>query len=144
MVAFSSSEGRATLFFPSDGTWFQGYFICASTRVQLGLMGEEIAVDDCMACPDGGYQEFRLTILHFDLKKETQVIVGKTGGTLCQLTGDNVHFRSSISLTDDKAVEAIDKYFPSIAERVNHNVSLLQECTVCFGDMEITELIFPS
>lgn len=143
-MAFSSSKGCATLFFSGDGTWFQGYCICTSSRAQLGLMGEEIAVDDCVACPDGGYQEYRLTVLHFALEKETQVVIKKTGGTLCQLNCDNIRFQPSMLLTDDKAVEAIEKYFPSIAEHVNHNASLLQECTVCFGDMEITELAFPS
>ncbi|EEY54755.1 uncharacterized protein PITG_08303 [Phytophthora infestans T30-4] len=102
MTTFFSSGGRAALCFPSDGSWFQGYFICASSRAQLGLMGEEIPVDDCVACPDGGYQEYRLTVLHFALDKE--------------------------------AAEAIEKYFPSIAER----------CTVCFGDMDITNLVFPA
>ncbi|TDH68464.1 hypothetical protein CCR75_004166 [Bremia lactucae] len=144
MTTFSSSRGRATLCFLNEGKWFQGYFICATSRVQLGLMGEEVAVDDCVACPDGGYQEYRLTVLHFALEKETQVIVGKTGGNFCRLNSDVIEFWPSMSLTDYKAVEAIEKYFPSIAERVNHNVSLLQECTVCFGDMNITALPFSS
>lgn len=51
---------------------------------------------------------------------------------------------SVLSFTHDKAAEAIEKYFPSIAERVDHDVSLLQECTVCFGDMDITNLVFPA
>eukprot|EP00644_Phytophthora_capsici_P003883 jgi/Phyca11/6906/fgenesh1_pm.PHYCAscaffold_15_\ len=91
-----SSSGRASLCFPSDGSWFQGYFVCASSRAQLGLLGEEIPVDDCVACPDGGYQEYRLTVIHFALNKEVEL------------------------------------------------VSLLEGCTVCFGDMEITGLAFPS
>ncbi|KAF4150412.1 hypothetical protein GN958_ATG00410 [Phytophthora infestans] len=121
-----------------------GSFIWASSRAQLSLMGEEIPADDCVACPDGGYQEYRLTILHFALGKEVHRIVRNTGGDLCQLDGDTARFQPSLLLTDDKAAEAIEKYFPSIAERVDHDVSLLQECTVYFGDMEITNLVFPA
>lgn len=61
-------------------------------------MGEEIPVDDCVACPDGGYQEYRLTVLHFALDKEVQLIVRKTGGDLCQLDGDTVRFQCSLLL----------------------------------------------
>ncbi|KAL3670245.1 hypothetical protein V7S43_004558 [Phytophthora oleae] len=139
-----SSSGRASLCFPSDGSWFQGYFVCASSRVQLGLLGEEIPVDDCVACPDGGYQEYRLTVIHFALGKEVELVVRKTGGDLCQLDSDKIRFQPSMLLTDAKAVEAIETYFSSIAERVNHDESLLERCTVCFGDMEITGLVFPS
>jgi hypothetical protein len=46
MALTFSSSGRAALCFPQDGNWFQGYFICAGSRAQLGLMGEEIPVDD--------------------------------------------------------------------------------------------------
>ncbi|KAG1689370.1 hypothetical protein DVH05_002292 [Phytophthora capsici] len=139
-----SSSGRASLCFPSDGSWFQGYFVCASSRAQLGLLGEEIPVDDCVACPDGGYQEYRLTVIHFALNKEVELVVRKTGGDLSQLDSDEIHFQPSMLLTDAKAVEAIETYFPSIAERVDHDASLLEGCTVCFGDMEITRLTFPS
>ncbi|KAK1941309.1 hypothetical protein P3T76_007175 [Phytophthora citrophthora] len=159
-----SSSGRASLCFPSDGSWFQGYFVCASSRAQLGLLGEEIPVDDwyvacgllprflavllklsiSVACPDGGYQEYRLTVIHFALEKEVELVVRKTGGDLSQLNSDEIQFQPSMLLTDAKAVEAIETYFPSIAERVNHDASLLEGCTVCFGDMEITGLVFPS
>uniref|UniRef100_A0AAV1T3H0 Uncharacterized protein n=1 Tax=Peronospora matthiolae TaxID=2874970 RepID=A0AAV1T3H0_9STRA len=141
-TSFTSSGGRAALCFARDGSWFQGYFICKSSRTQLGMMGEEIPVDDCVACPDGGYQEYRLTLMHFAADKEVEMVVKKTGGDLCQLDSDALQFRSSMLLTDDRAVEAIEQYFPSIAERVNHDATLLQECTVCFGDMEITALGF--
>ncbi|POM81921.1 Hypothetical protein PHPALM_45 [Phytophthora palmivora] len=106
-------------------------------------MGEEIPVDDCVACPDGGYQEYRVTVMHFAQDKEVELIVRKTGGDLCQLDSDTIQFQPSMLLTDDKAVEAIETYFPTIAARVDHDASLLQECIVCFGDMEITDLEFP-
>uniref|UniRef100_M4BCA2 Uncharacterized protein n=1 Tax=Hyaloperonospora arabidopsidis (strain Emoy2) TaxID=559515 RepID=M4BCA2_HYAAE len=77
-------------------------------------MGEEIPVDDCVACPDGGYQEYRLTVMHFAADKEVDMVVRKTGGDLCQLDSNALQFRSS----------------------------MLLECTVCFGDMEITALGF--
>ncbi|KAG7388353.1 hypothetical protein PHYPSEUDO_012731 [Phytophthora pseudosyringae] len=141
-TTFSSAGGRAVLCFPRDGTWFQGYFVCASSRAQLGLMGEEVPVDDCVACPDGGYQEYRLTVMHFALDKEVELVVRKTGGDLCQLDSDALQFQPSMLLTDGKAVEAIETYFPGIADRVDHDASLLQECTVCFGDMEVTRLAF--
>ncbi|KAL4171648.1 hypothetical protein KRP22_009738 [Phytophthora ramorum] len=141
-MTFSSSGGRAALCFPRDSNWFQGYFACASSRAQLGLMGEEIPVDDCVACPDGGYQEYRLTVMHFALGKEVELVVRKTGGDLCQLDSDEIQFQPSMLLTDDRAVEAIEMYFPSIAERVDHDASVLRDCTVCFGEMTITTLTF--
>ncbi|CAI5735523.1 unnamed protein product [Hyaloperonospora brassicae] len=141
---FTSSKGRAALCFTRDGNWFQGYFICSSSRTQLGMMGEEIPVDDCIACPDGGYQEYRLTLMHFAVDREVEQVVKKTGGDLCRLDSDALQFRSSVLLTDARAVEAIERYFPSIAERANHDATLLQECTVCFGDMEVTALGFPT
>uniref|UniRef100_H3GEM7 Uncharacterized protein n=1 Tax=Phytophthora ramorum TaxID=164328 RepID=H3GEM7_PHYRM len=118
VMAFSSSGGRAALCFPRDGNWFQGYFACASSRAQLGLMGEEIPVDDCVACPDGGYQEYRLTVMHFALGKEVELVVRKTGGDLCQLDSDEIQFQPSMLL------------------------SVLRDCTVCFGEMTITTLTF--
>ncbi|KAH7482267.1 uncharacterized protein KRP23_5441 [Phytophthora ramorum] len=105
-------------------------------------MGEEIPVDDCVACPDGGYQEYRLTVMHFALGKEVELVVRKTGGDLCQLDSDEIQFQPSMLLTDDRAVEAIEMYFPSIAERVDHDASVLRDCTVCFGEMTITTLTF--
>ncbi|RMX67191.1 hypothetical protein KXD40_008565 [Peronospora effusa] len=144
MTTTLSCSGPAALCFVQDGKWFQGFCICASSRTQLGLMGEELSVDDCVACSDGGYQEYCLTVMHFALDKEVKLVVKKTGGNLCQLNSDTVQFHPSMLLTDDKAVEAIETYFPSIAERVNHDTTLMQECTVCFGEMEITGLAFPS
>ncbi|KAL4100452.1 hypothetical protein PRIC1_008244 [Phytophthora ramorum] len=100
-------------------------------------MGEEIPVDDCVACPDGGYQEYRLTVMHFALGKEVELVVRKTGGDLCQLDSDEIQFQPSML-----AVEAIEMYFPSIAERADHDASVLRDCTVCFGEMTITTLTF--
>ncbi|KAE9332782.1 hypothetical protein PF008_g14779 [Phytophthora fragariae] len=142
-LTFSSGGGRAALCFPRDGDWFQGFFVCASSRTQLGLVGAKIPVDDCVACPDGGYQEFRLTVIHFAADKEVELVVRKTGGDLCRLDSDALQFQPSMLLTDDEAVEAIETYFPTIAQRVDHDASVLRECTVCFGDMEISGLQFP-
>ncbi|CAH0518586.1 unnamed protein product [Peronospora belbahrii] len=144
MATTFSSSGRAALCFAQDGHWFQGFLICSSSRTQLGLMGEELPVDDCVACLHGGYQEYRLTVIHFAQNKEVQVIVRKTGGDLCHLDSDAIQFLPSMLLTDDKAVEAIETYFPSIAERVDHDANLTKECTVCFGEMKIAGLTFPS
>lgn len=136
-------EGRAALCFPRDSGWFQGYFVCDGSRTQLGLMGEELPVDDCVHCPDGGYQEYRVTVIDFAEEKEVELVVRKTGGELCRLEGDGVQFHPEMLLTDEKAMEAVEQYFPSIAEKVEHNTSILQDCTVCFGQMEMAGLVFP-
>ncbi|KAI9912596.1 hypothetical protein PsorP6_006578 [Peronosclerospora sorghi] len=143
-VTVAKRAGRAALCFPRDGTWFQGYFICAASRTQLGLLGEELPVDDCVACPDGGYQEYRLTVIHFAREEEVELVVSKTGGTLCRLHSDSVQFQTSMLLSDAKAVQAIETYFPTIAERVGHDPTLMQECTVCIGEMTVSQLLFPS
>lgn len=49
-TTLAGRSGRAALCFPraaGDGTaWFQGYFVCARSRAQLGLLGEQQPVDD--------------------------------------------------------------------------------------------------
>ncbi|KAF4315645.1 hypothetical protein BBO99_00008604 [Phytophthora kernoviae] len=81
--------------------------------------------------------------MHFAREKEMELVVKKTGGEFCRLSSEAVQFQPTMLVTDDKAVEAIEQYFPSIAERVDHNKTILQDCTVCFGDMEIQGLVFP-
>lgn len=51
-----------------------------------------------VACPDGGYQEYRLTVIHFALNKEVELVVRKTGGDLSQLDSDEIHFQPSMLL----------------------------------------------
>lgn len=50
MKEFASAGGRAALCFPggaADGSaWFQGWFVCARSRAQLGLLGEQQPVDE--------------------------------------------------------------------------------------------------
>jgi hypothetical protein len=53
-MTLAGRKGRAALCFPraegdgdGDGSaWFQGYFVCSRSRVQLGLLGEQQPVDD--------------------------------------------------------------------------------------------------
>ena len=51
-----------------------------------------------VACPDGGYQEYRLTLMHFAVDREVELVVKKTGGDLCRLDSDALQFRSSLLL----------------------------------------------
>ena len=73
------------------------------TRGEGRALEEKVVHSACsavcsVACSDGGYQEYRLTLMHFTLDKEVELVVKKTGGTLCQLNSDAVHFHSSVLL----------------------------------------------
>ncbi|GAB9463484.1 hypothetical protein Gpo141_00000941 [Globisporangium polare] len=137
-------EGRAVLCFPRDGDWFQGYVFVQDPEadVQLGILAEELPIDDCIRCPDGGYKEYRLTLMHFDMDQETAVVVAKTGGDVCQLRSDELRFESTMLLTEEQAADAIRTYFPTIAARANGDESLLADCLVLFGDIEIMGVDF--
>lgn len=59
-------RGRCVLCFPHHSQWFQGYFLPDETT-QLGLLGIEQRVDECVQCPDGGYQRFLVTVTNFEV-----------------------------------------------------------------------------
>ncbi|KDO27463.1 hypothetical protein SPRG_07052 [Saprolegnia parasitica CBS 223.65] len=131
-------EGTAVLCFPESGAWFQGYVNVDGAS--LGLMGVEVPVDDCVHCPHGGYREYNLTVINYEVDKELEIAVYKTGGESCTIASDDVgpsvHFDTSRLLVDSDAATAIEVLFPSIATAAS-SPEELSACVVCYGTMRL-------
>lgn len=83
--------GRCIMCLP-DGNpdWFPGY-VWFSSKKAWGLVGEQLEVDECLQCADGGYREIKVTLEAFGLTASPESnklripFVQWTGGDLMRL-----------------------------------------------------------
>ncbi|EQC33010.1 hypothetical protein SDRG_09531 [Saprolegnia diclina VS20] len=91
-------------------------------------------------CPHGGYREYSLTVINYNVNKELEIAVYKTGGESCTIASDDagpsVHFDTSRLLVDHDAAKAIEALFPSIATAAS-SPEELSACVVCYGPMRL-------
>mmetsp|Transcript_2401 Transcript_2401/g.5195 ORF Transcript_2401/g.5195 Transcript_2401/m.5195 type:complete len:328 (-) Transcript_2401:77-1060(-) len=163
-------------------TWFQGRFFPSSgmqSRIRhdsdsvqtkqdapitaknsWGLLGiQNVVIDECLRCSEGGYRELDLTFIQHIISLEsgekkkntwTAKSIVWTGGDMMRLSTDDagVKFEPTSMFGGSRARDIGEKYFPSLLKLLLQNVSnncgcedieddTLSEAIAVIGDMEI-------
>lgn len=125
-------EGHAMFCLPElDSTWFQGYFTRNDTKTTnikpLGLLAiQNMDMDDCLQCADGGYRELSLRLCRGqrrDVKPDLILSdISWTGGDMIQWSGKHVTFDTERILTGSHAVPLVERYFRGLVQRLRESV----------------------
>lgn len=133
----------------SDPNWFQGYFFAKTAQQQdcsvpVGLLAIQRAVEDCLACSEGGYRQIDLQICKSQV---TITNIEWTGGDMMNLRdGRGFSFAAQRIQTGPEAYFMARQVFNKLVrqqEQINPN----QDFEVVFPDLLIVagsmELLLP-
>eukprot|EP00026_Physarum_polycephalum_P014317 Phypoly_transcript_14816.p1 GENE.Phypoly_transcript_14816~~Phypoly_transcript_14816.p1 ORF type:complete len:284 (+),score=68.05 Phypoly_transcript_14816:85-936(+) len=120
-----------------DNHAFQGHVIDSTTKQCFGFMATQIERKnplDCCCQADDPPLWFKMTIIDYQDKKETQRVIEKTGGDYLILSSPNISFVTENLKTGQQAEEHMRKYNPKLLGYA--------DALVCVGDMTIRDLDF--
>jgi hypothetical protein len=117
------------------------------------MLATEVPCDPCMACADGGYALFDLTLYpRSNGHDDVHVLVERTGGSLMKIrtkphveetlseAAEAIDFSTTCIKTGDDALTLIRNSFRSIFEALADQDRA--ECIICIGTMHIaTDLV---
>jgi hypothetical protein len=145
---FRAVRGQAVWLLPTASTaevdWFQGYLLPPPSTSQgsaaghsskpRGLLAQQVDIDECLACADGGYRRVSITLYDWNGagagpsheppshgQRRAQHTVGEadwTGGDMMKLLGSNVRMKPTQLLTGRAAVPYVTSLFSSLWKRI--------------------------
>jgi hypothetical protein len=152
-------RGQAVWLLPtasaSEVDWFQGYLLPPPSTSQgsaaeynskpWGLLAQQVDIDECLACADGGYRRVSITLYDWNGvgagplheqpshgQRRTKHKLGEadwTGGDMMKLLGSNVRMKPTQLLTGRAAVPFVTSLFSSLWKRIvaDHQQALCNE-----------------